>query len=391
MPHLPEHVVAARDQLAECCAHVAGCQMFGFDTEFIGEDSYHPHLCLIQVATAERLYLIDPLGLDNLDAFWELMADPDRVTVVHAGREEIRMCQLHLGKPPGNVFDIQVAAGLVGAGYPAGHATLVQHFLKVRLSKGETLTDWSRRPLTRQQIRYAYDDVRFLLPLYERLRAKLEQLGRLEWAGEELAHLCRRSLADDAERQPWRKLRGLGSLDRRRLAVVREVFAWRDERAAKINRPARIVLRDDLVVEIARRMPETEHDIAVMRGVGKNDPAALLAAVERGKALPAAQLPEVVDRECDPPQVAQVSAVLGAVLASFCHHQRLTPALVATTSDIKGLVRARMAGPELPADSALVRGWRAHHVLPVLLDVLDGRRAVRVGGLDSATPLELAE
>jgi ribonuclease D len=365
--------------------------MFGFDTEFIGEDSYHPHLCLIQVATAERLYLIDPLGLDNLDAFWELMADPDRVTVVHAGREEIRMCQLHLGKPPGNVFDIQVAAGLVGAGYPAGHATLVQHFLKVRLSKGETLTDWSRRPLTRQQIRYAYDDVRFLLPLYERLRAKLEQLGRLEWAGEELAHLCRRSLADDAERQPWRKLRGLGSLDRRRLAVVREVFAWRDERAAKINRPARIVLRDDLVVEIARRMPETEHDIAVMRGVGKNDPAALLAAVERGKALPAAQLPEVVDRECDPPQVAQVSAVLGAVLASFCHHQRLTPALVATTSDIKGLVRARMAGPELPADSALVRGWRAHHVLPVLLDVLDGRRAVRVGGLDSATPLELAE
>lgn len=202
----------------------------------------------------------------------------------------------------------------------------MQHFLKVRLAKGETLTDWSRRPLTRQQIRYAYDDVRFLLPLYDRLRSKLASLGRLEWAGEELVNLCRRSLADDAERQPWRKLRGLGSLDRRQLAVVREVFAWRDERAAKINRPARIVLRDDLVVEIARRMPDSEHDIAVMRGVGKHDPAALMAAIERGMAVPQAQLPAVADRENDPPQVAQVSAVLGAVLASYCHHHRLTPA-----------------------------------------------------------------
>jgi ribonuclease D len=391
MAHLPEHIVTKPAELAECCEHLARCKAFGFDTEFIGEDYYHPQLCLVQVATRERLYILDPLELTALDPFWELVADAKHVTVVHAGREEIRMCQLHLGRPPAHLFDLQVAAGLLGAGYPAGHAAIVQQFLRVRLAKGETLTDWARRPLTRQQVRYAYDDVRHLMPLYDRLHKKLAELDRLAWAEEEFAALARRSLADDPEREPWRKLRGLGSLDRRQLAVVREVFAWREERARKINRPARIVLRDDLVVEVAKRLPEAERDLAVMRGMTRHDLPGLLAAVQRGRAVADQSLPAYAERDNDPPQVALVASLLSAVLASWCAEAKLTPALTATSQDIKMLVRARLAGQGVPADSGLAKGWRATHILPLLTEVLEGKRSVRVGRLGDPAPLEVSE
>src|SRR5437868_2427152 len=197
MSDLPEQFVERPDELAACCDHLAGCSAFGFDTEFIGEDTYHPHLCLVQVATAERLFVIDPLAAGPLDRFWEMVADPARVVVAHAGREEIRMCQLGCGRPPGNLFDLQIAAGLVGLGYPMGHGALVNNLLGVQLAKAETLTDWSRRPLTQQQVQYAYDDVRFLIALWQKLGKKLAKLGRRDWAVEEFRALEHRALLEN--------------------------------------------------------------------------------------------------------------------------------------------------------------------------------------------------
>src|SRR5207245_966744 len=143
--------------------------------------------------------------------------------------------------------------------YPMGHGALVHQVLGVQLAKGETLTEWRHRPLTRSQIRYALDDVRYLLPVWARVSAELERLGRTEWAGEELARLLATVSSDvpgtSSESERWRKLRGLGPLDRRRLAMVRELFFWREQQAALANRPARSIVRDDLLIEIARRGP----------------------------------------------------------------------------------------------------------------------------------------
>src|SRR5437763_3602704 len=236
MTELPQQLVDGPAGLADCCDHLAGCSAFGFDTEFIGEDTFHPRLCLVQVATAERLFVIDPLAAGPLDRFWELVADPARVVVVHAGREAIRMCKHGCGRQPGNLFDLQVAAGLVGLGYPMGHGPLVHQLLKVQLSKAETLTDWARRPLTKQQIEYGYDDVRYLLPLWRQLTKRLDKLGRADWAAEEFQTFTRRALAEDPAIERWRQLRGFGSLDRKRLAVVRELFAWREGVAERQNR-----------------------------------------------------------------------------------------------------------------------------------------------------------
>src|SRR5262249_192484 len=212
IPPLAEQAVTEPAELAACCEHLASCRRFGFDTEFVGEDTYHPRLCLIQVATAERLILIDPLTVGPLEAFWKLVVDPANLVVVHAGREEVRLCRLWTGQTPGNLFDLQIAAGLIGLAYPLGNAALVSQLLQIQVRKGETLTEWRSRPLTPQQIQYALDDVRYLLQLWRCVSARLAELGRSEWAREEFARLVTNAAPEPAM-EKWRKLRGIGPLD----------------------------------------------------------------------------------------------------------------------------------------------------------------------------------
>jgi ribonuclease D len=386
MAELREDTIASPEELGVFCEHLASCPHFGFDTEFVGEETYHPRLCLIQVATPQQLVLIDPLSAGPLDAFWKLVVDPARVVVVHAGREEVRLCRLWTGQTPGNLFDLQLAAGLVGMPYPLGHGTLIGEVLGVRLTKGETLTEWRHRPLTPAQVRYAFDDVRYLLPAWQQLAARLETLGRTDWAREEFGRLARNAAPEDPVAERWRKLRGLGSLDRRRLAVVRALFTWRDEVAARANRPARTVLRDDLIVEIARRSPTRERDLQVVRGLAKRDLEAIVRTVTEARALPLEECPEPAEREQDPTQVQLVASVLNAVLGDVCARMRLAPNLVATTADVKLVVRARLGSQPLPAESLLTGGWRAAHILPELLAVLEGRRSVRVADVAAEAP-----
>jgi ribonuclease D len=391
MPDLTEQIITQPEELAACCDYLATCAQIGFDTEFVGEESYHPHLCLVQVATPDRLLLIDPLSVGRLDCFWNLVIDPSRLVIVHAGREEVRLCRLWAGRIPGNLFDLQIAAGLVGLPYPLGHGALVSQVLGVQLTKGETLTEWRDRPLTRQQIRYAFDDVRYLLPLWERLSGRLAELGRAEWAREEFARLAAHAAPEEPAGEKWRKLRGLGSLDRRRLAIVREVSRWREEQAAQRNRPARTIVRDDLLVEIARRNPHRTRDLQVIRGLPHRELPGILGAVERARALAPEEYPTIAGREQDPPQLQFITAILQAVLGDHCARQQLAPNLVANSQDVKLLVRARLQGGSLPEESQLTRGWRAAHLLPELLAVLEGRRSVRIVDVAAEAPLAVSE
>jgi ribonuclease D len=388
---LPEQLVTEPQELSTCCVYLASCSVFGLDTEFVGEDTYHPHLCLVQVATPERLILIDPLSAGPLGNFWKLVTDPSHQVVVHAGREEIRLCRHWSGSPPGNLFDLQVAAGLAGLAYPLGHATLVSQLLRVQLTKAETLTEWRDRPLSRAQIRYAFDDVRYLLPLWQRLSRRLENLKRTDWAAEEFARMCQSALPEEGPVEKWRKLRGLGSLDRRRLAVVRALYTWREETAARTNRPTRSICRDDLLVEIARRNPARERDLHNVRGLPRRDLRAIVEVVEKAGATPLEQCPTQADREQDPPQVQLVAGVMNAVLGDLCVRQRLAPTLVATSQDIKLLVRSKYHKIPLSSESLLAQGWRAAHILPELLAVLEGRRSLRIANLRAENPLDITD
>jgi ribonuclease D len=393
LAELPERLVTQPGELAACVEHLAASKRFGFDTEFVGENSYHPQLCLVQVATTEALYLIDPLTVGPLDGFWQAVSDPAHEIIVHAGREEIRLCQLASGRTPANLVDLQLAAGLAGLAYPLGHGPLVQQVLGIQLQKGETLTEWGKRPLTRSQIRYAFDDVRFLLAIWEKLSERLDKRGRQSWLREEMARLIAAatptSPADAGQSEKWRKLRGAGSLDRRRLAVLRELFIWREEAAARGNRPPRAIVRDDLMVEIAKRLPAKENDLHVVRGLPRRDLEAVMQAVERGRHLSIELCPLPAERDQDPPQVGMVVGILQAVLGDSCARQHIAANLVASVHDIKQMVRAQLQGSPLPDDCLLGQGWRSEHVLPVLLEVLQGRRHVRVVNVRADAPLEL--
>ncbi len=388
MKPLPEYIVVDPDGVKTCCDDVAGSAQVGFDTEFVGEDTYVPHLCLVQVATPNALYVIDPFDSGPLDEFWQLIADPNRLVIVHAGREEVRICNGAIGRPPGNLFDVQIAAGLVGCGYPLGYGALVGSVLKKRLTKGETLTDWRKRPLSQDQIRYAFDDVRDLLAIWKRIDAKLTKLGRSGWAVEEFASFVARALRESGEAERWRKLKGVSNLDGKRLAIIREVYRWREDAAAKKNRPARATLRDDLIVEIAKRNPKSLEEIERLRGLGRADVAGIFEAVERARHLSSDLWPTEAERDVDPHAVALVASLLNVVLADWCARQELTTPLVATTADIRRLVRAASKSEPPPADCGLTVGWRKDHVLPVLQEVLEGRRALRVRSLEGETPLE---
>jgi ribonuclease D len=379
---VPETLVSRPDELAACCQHLAACPRLGLDTEFVGEDSYHPRLCLIQVAAPDALYLIDPFTVGPLDVFWNIIVHPERQIVVHAGREEVRICHLLCGRTPAHLFDLQIAAGLIGLQYPIGHGTLVKTLLGVRLDKGETLTNWHNRPLTRSQIHYAYDDVRYLLALWAKLSGRLDELGRQEWATEEFGRLAVASTPDESgvavSAEKWRKLRGLGSLDRKRLAIVRELFNWREEAAAKANRPARTVVRDDLLIEIARRNPAKERDLLVVRGLAKRDLQAIIDTVQRALALPPETWPPLAEREQEPPQFNWLVNLVVAVLGDWSARNHLAANLVAANADVKALVKAFRQRQPPPDDSLLAHGWRAVHVLPELLAVLQGKRALYV-------------
>ena len=386
---LPEIVVQRAADLPACLEAIARSPRIGLDTEFIGEDRYQPQLCLVQIATESALFLIDPLGIGSLDKFWPLIIDPGRLVIVHAGREEIRMCRFWGGESPGNLFDVQIAAGLLGLGYPLGHAALVQSVLGVTLAKGETLTEWRQRPLSKNQIRYAFDDVRYLLPLHTVLTDRLHKLQRLEWAAEEFATTVQRACQDPATEERWRKLKGIGSLDRRRLAIVREVMAWREDRAMRLNRPPRSVLRDHLIVEIARRNPKRERDLSILRGLSRADVSELMEVIDAVQRLPNSELPELPERDNDPPFVSLISTLLATVLYNVCSQMKLTPNLVASGQDVKALIRARLRGETTSDDSALCRGWRSQHILPELLPVLDGRRGFCINVANADSPLEL--
>jgi ribonuclease D len=389
-PALPELTVADPAALAECMAHLAANTHVAFDTEFVGEDTYRPDLCLVQVATPEKLFLIDPLATGPLTAFWELLADPKRVVIVHAGREEMRMCHHGIARPPAHVFDLQIAAGLVGYTYPIGYASLVQELLGERLHKGETLTDWRRRPLTPSQQAYAFDDVRHLIPMWKKLHDRLRRLTREDWAAEEFAAFVRRSVGDDPAVERWRKLKGVGGLDARGLAVARELYAWRDKRAAQGNRPPRTVLRDELLSDLARRPPGKVEDLLSYRGVSKADAPNILEAIKRAKALPTAELPEPEERENDPPHVLLLSSLLGVVLAEWCARNKMASNLVATVTDLKKLVRARQPGGAPLRESALMTGWRQRVILPELEAFLDGKRSLIVENAAQSHPLRVA-
>ena len=269
-------------ELQEFCGHLTACPWIALDTEFVSESRYRPELCLIQVSTPERLVLIDSIEISDVQPFWQAVVDGEHETIVHAARGEMEFCMLAVDRLPKRLFDVQLAAGLAGIEYPAGYSTLVSKLLGESSEKHETRTDWRRRPLSQRQLDYAAEDVYYLSLLRNRIHELLVEFGRVGWLDEE-TQSWNEALCHAMSDERWRRVSGNSGLDQRSLAIVHELWKWREDEACRRNQPARRVLRDDLIVELAKRQTADIRRIKAVRGLERGDLSRRIESIAPGR------------------------------------------------------------------------------------------------------------
>jgi ribonuclease D len=352
----------------------------GIDTEFMPEGRYRPLLCLVQVSAGGEVDVLDPLAGFDHAPLAEVLADPAVEVVVHAGRQDVAILRREWSIEFTNVFDTQVAAGFAGSSAQAGYSGLLHDILKLRVPKTASFTRWDARPLTDEQLRYARGDVEHLMPLADEIRRRLEERGRLEWAREE----CLAIAAASDERDPmevWRRLPRVTGLDARERAVARELAAWRERVAAKEDRPVGAILRDPTVVELAKRRPEGQRQLAQIRGVNpdvvRRRAAEIVAAIQAG--LEAEPVPlDDGERLASELQDGPVIALAEALVRARAQEAGLAYELIAARADLAPVVVAARRGDAEP-DVRTLRGWRRELVGEELLELLAGRRKLGVG------------
>ncbi len=389
-PAVSHETITSPVQLADLCGRLAQADRIGIDTEFVSEDTFRPELCLVQVATANDLAVIDPYRCGDLSKFWNLLADGDHVTIVHAAREELNFALNACQRRPANLFDSQLAAGFCSPEYPSSYASVVTRFLNARPAKGEQRTDWRRRPLTDEQVDYALEDVRYLLPLYDALQKKLKKLSRLDWLAEEMNRWLV-EVQDAREHPRWRRVSGVGNLSPRNLAIVRELWMWRRAEAERKNLPPRRVLRDDLIVELAKRKSDDIERIQAVRGMHRGMKPQMLkelaACIHRGMEASLDDL-EREPRESMPSQLNVLGQFLSPALASICRSANVATSLAGTATDVRDLIAYRLGFNGVSNEPPLLAsGWRAELVGHLIDELISGKKSIRIEDPLSEHPL----
>src|SRR4051794_9835388 len=347
------------------------------DTEFVWERTYAPVLCLVQIATLERLAVVDPLRGAPLEPIAELVADGSVVKAMHAPGADLTGFALHFGTGAAAVYDAQLAAGFAGLGGSLSLERMLDQSVGVKLKHHEGFTDWSKRPLTPAQVAYAADDVRHLLAAMDALRAMLERRGRSAWADEEMERRYgpSASLVQDPD-QAWRRVSGRGKLRGEQLTALVAVAAWREREARRRDIPTSWLIRDPTLIELARRRPGTADDASGVRGLQvKRGPQmdGLLQALARATGPPperAVEIPAEIRT-----RIRVVLPLASSVLQAACARAGIASELVATRDDLESLIRVVAEGGE---DHPLLQGWRRELAGEELLRLLRGEVAIRV-------------
>ena len=379
---LPTPVTDAAE-VASIAAEIARCGWFALDLEFMTEGRYVAELSLVQVGWGDHdtptVAAIDPLRVDPRPVI-DLVARDDVEVIIHSAQADLALIGAAFSVRATKVFDTQIAAAFLGMGEQIGYGALVERMAGVHLDKGAQYTEWSRRPLSEDQLRYALDDVRYLPAVWRQLKAQLVARGRDGWVQEECD-----LLADAwAERTPpeemYRKVRGWNGLKRRSLGALRTVAAWREQEALRANRPPSWIMNDRSLLELARRPPRDAADLSAVRGLGEGTiqryGKAILDAVERGVNDPPEDDPT-------PPRLPNLGqawpAILSGIVQAKCREAEIAPRFVATRREMDDLIAWWLTGdqsrePDLP----LLRGWRRELAGRDMVDWLRGETAVAV-------------
>lgn len=375
--------VDTEEALRQLCARLRSKAWLALDTEFIRESTYYPRLCLLQIASDDSIACIDPLALPRLEPLAELLFDPAITKVFHACGQDMEIFYHSYGRLPRPIFDTQVAAPLLGLPSQPSYAALVQELLGTALTKSHTRTDWSRRPLSREQLDYALDDVRHLGPLYLKLRAALEQRGRLAWLDEDFAALSDPERYRNPPEQAWRRIRATGKMSGKRLSILMALAAWREERARREDRPRGWVLPDEALIDIARLGPADREQLASLRSVKRQ--AAhdygdeVLSLVRQAKAAPAVDSAAGAAEDRAGPLGGREEALADIMMALTRVRgveNSINPSVLASRDDLARLIRGRQ-------DAGLLHGWRKKLIGDDLVLLMQGRLRLRI---ENGTP-----
>jgi ribonuclease D len=364
-------------------AHAAG--RFGIDTEFVGEGRYRTLLCLIQLVLADsdgqQIVIVDALedGID-LAPLAALLAAPAVTVVVHAGRQDIALLRRCARTEVTTILDTQVAAGFAGLSAQAGYDTLLRELLRIRVEKSASYTRWDRRPLDREQVAYAREDVAHLLEMAAELERRLTKSGRLQWALEECRSL--EQVSDTREPESvFARLPRINSLSPTARAIAFALVEHRENVAAQQDRPASTVLNDAALVELAKRAPRTPEQLEQIRGVNPGTARRrgvnlleVIAAAAKRTGIPVEEHEHDPSSPVDAPQVALAEALVRArALESGLAYE-----LIAARADLAAIVAGvRLHKPD--PDVRTLQGWRRELVGNELLATLRGERALHVG------------
>lgn len=356
--------------LEQACERLSAAPHLAVDTEFHRERTFFAQLCLIQVASPEEVVIIDPLALRELAPLRELLLRPEITKVFHAARQDLEIFHDLWGLVPSPVFDTQVAASVLGIGHQVGYARLVEDVLGVKLEKAGTLTDWARRPLATEQLRYAADDVLHLIEAYDVIVKRLKEQGREDWVQRDMAVLADPEQYRADPESAWRSVRGASNMQGPARTAMRLLAAWRDEVARARNIPRRWALSDEALVEIARRRPETLDDLGRVRGLNarflSEHGARLLDLMQEARSA----APEKRPAKARPmtPEAEVLADLLQCLVRLRARENGVAPTQLATREQVE-----RIALEGDAADVLALTDWRREMVGEDLLALRDGR------------------
>ncbi len=368
--------VDSDEALGALIADLDGLSRVAIDTEFHGERSYIPHLMLVQIASEQAIYLVDPLAEIDLQSLFSSLARPELLVIGHALHNDLEIVYRRHGLAVSSVFDTQVAGAFLGHGLQIGLTALVRTLLRVKLAKGSQMSDWSRRPLPDRQLQYAANDVRFLLALHDKMSAALERRGRTTWVSEECARL------EDGQRyardpmDAHRRVSGGRNLRPHEAGILVELAAERDYIAAELDKVPHFVFSDDILVALSRRAPKTIKDMSSDRRLRNRQVQRhadrLLSAIERGRGKPWKR------PSGRPPAGAGVEAVAALIMlmvGQIATSESLAPALLLKRKIVQSALQDGDGDRESLLDALALHGWRRALLGDAIWELVDGERA----------------
>ncbi len=350
-------LISTTSELSEACAALARHAYVTVDTEFMRETTFWPKLCLIQLAGPDEALAVDPLaeGID-LAPFYALMANERVVKVFHAARQDIEIVHVQAGIIPLPIFDTQVAAMVCGFGDSISYVNLVKRVTGKELDKTSRFTDWARRPLSQKQLQYAVGDVTHLRDIYEHLKTDLAKTGRAHWLGEEMATLTDPKTYVTHPEDAWKRLK-LKVRNRKGLAVLMELAAWRERQAQAQNVPRSRVLRDEALYDIANHAPTDVAKLSELRTLSEGFSRSARAReivdiVKLGLARDPSSVPPLHSGTPNQGDAGATIDLLRVLLKAAAQRHGVAPRLIADSEDLERI--ALENEPDVPAMS----GWR---------------------------------